>query len=166
MANEIVISGTKKEILWAISEMPFEPETIYVFKGAPQGQKYSLNALNYCWQLMDKIAKCRDIKTSKEEVYLDLLRRVGVHTYIPMLPKDIPLAEAVYRIVIDRGETVLVSKSGKAIMFHTLECYKGLHLYDAREMSAFIDEVVSEAKELDIETDTPDEIARIKATWN
>jgi hypothetical protein len=32
-------------------------------------------------------------------------------------------------------------------------------------MSIFIDGVVSEAKELGIQTETPDEIARLKSLW-
>jgi hypothetical protein len=32
-------------------------------------------------------------------------------------------------------------------------------------MSIFVDGIVSECKELGIPTDTPDEIARIKAAW-
>ena len=165
MANEIVISGTKKEILWAISEMPFEPDTVYVFKGGIQGKKYSLNALNYCWSLMDKIAKHPSIDSTKWEVYLDRLVQNGASVYIPVLPKDIKDAEEVYRVVIDRGETKLTNPKGVEFTFHTLECYKGLHLYDSKEMAKFIDDLIFEARGLGIETDTADEIERIKATW-
>ena len=36
----------------------------------------------------------------------------------------------------------------------------------SKQMSELIDGTVSEAKELDIETRTPDEIARMKSLWN
>ena len=42
---------------------------------------------------------------------------------------------------------------------------KGSSEYDTKEMSVFIDGVVSEAKELGIQTETPEEIERLKALW-
>lgn len=42
---------------------------------------------------------------------------------------------------------------------------KGTSEYDTKEMSVFIDGVVSEAKELGIQTETPEEIERLKALW-
>jgi hypothetical protein len=43
--------------------------------------------------------------------------------------------------------------------------YKGSHLYDTKEMSRLIDYIVEEAKDLGIETMTPDDVARMKASW-
>jgi hypothetical protein len=43
--------------------------------------------------------------------------------------------------------------------------YKGSSEFDTKEMSIFIDGIVSEAKELGIQTDTPDQIAKMKALW-
>ena len=37
--------------------------------------------------------------------------------------------------------------------------------YDTREMSILIDEIVSQAKELNIETLPPDEVESLKALW-
>ncbi len=165
MANEIVISGTKKEILWAISEMGFEPDTIYVFKGAPQGTKYTLNALNYCWQLMDKIAKHPSIKSTKQEVYMSMLEKVGERVYLPVLPQNVDTLQPIFRIIHDRGEVEMTTASGKKVVCRQLECLKGISAYDSREMAKFIDEVVHDCKVLGIETETPDELERIKATW-
>ena len=165
MASEIVISGTKRDLLWQLSEMALDPEEIYILKGGVQGKKYSLNALNYCWRLMDDIAKHPAIKSTKQEVYLDLLRRVGVFFYAPLLPENVDTAREVYRIVIDRGETVLTNQKGKTFTFHTCQCYKGIHAYDSKEMARFIDEIVEEAKALGIETATPDELEEMKAKW-
>lgn len=43
--------------------------------------------------------------------------------------------------------------------------YKPTHTLDTAEMSKLIDGAVSEAKQLGIETKTPDELDRIKALW-
>ena len=43
--------------------------------------------------------------------------------------------------------------------------YKGSSEFDSREMSILIDGIVSEAKALGIDTETPDEIAKMKSLW-
>jgi hypothetical protein len=43
--------------------------------------------------------------------------------------------------------------------------YKGSSEFDTREMSIFIDGIVSEAKVMGIQTETPDQIAKMKALW-
>ena len=50
-------------------------------------------------------------------------------------------------------------------LFKHYKVIRGQSAYDTKEMSTFIDGIVSEAKELDIETLTPDEIERMKAAW-
>ena len=42
---------------------------------------------------------------------------------------------------------------------------RGSHTFDSAEMSRLITATVDEAKELGIETMTPDEIARMNALW-
>ena len=143
--------------------MTMEEDKVYVLKGGIQGQKYSLNALNYAWQLMDKIAK--SINSTKQEVYMEMLSKVGEFIYTLALPENAPKSGEAYRLVIDRGETVMVNQKGKTFCFHTYQCYKCIHAYDSKEMAVFIDEIVYEAKGLDIETETPDELERIKSTW-
>lgn len=49
---------------------------------------------------------------------------------------------------------------------HFYKIYRGSHTYNTQEMSVLIDGTISEAKELGIETKTPDEIERMKALWN
>jgi hypothetical protein len=43
--------------------------------------------------------------------------------------------------------------------------YRGSHTYDTKEMSLLIDGTVADAKELGIETATPDEIRQMKERW-
>ena len=44
--------------------------------------------------------------------------------------------------------------------------YKGSSEYDSREMAVLIDGIISEAKELDIETLPPAEVERLKEMWS
>ena len=49
--------------------------------------------------------------------------------------------------------------------YRVLKCYYGSSVYTSDEMSRLIDLAVADAKELDIETMTPDEIAELNAFW-
>jgi hypothetical protein len=120
-------------------------------------EKRSLNANNYAWKLLTEIANvCR---TSKEEVYLEMLKRYGQSEIVSVLA-HIPLKEYV-KYCEEAGESTLNGK-----LFKHYKVFKGSSEFDTREMSIFLDGIVSEAKEMGIPTETPAEIARLKAMWN
>lgn len=54
--------------------------------------------------------------------------------------------------------------NGKTTFFYKI--YRGSHAYNTKEMSCLIDGTVAEAKELGIETMTPDELREMKERWN
>lgn len=119
-------------------------------------EKRSLNANAYAWKLLTEIANvCR---SSKDEVYLEMLKRYGQSEIISVLA-HIPIGEYV-KYCEEAGESKLNGK-----LFKHYKVYKGSSEFDSREMSIFLDGVVSEAKEMGIQTMTPDEVARLKAIW-
>lgn len=119
-------------------------------------EKRSLNANAYAWKLLTEIANvCR---TSKDEVYLEMLKRYGQSEIISVLA-HIPIGEYV-KYCEEAGESKLNGK-----LFKHYKVYKGSSEFDSREMSIFLDGIVSEAEELGIQTMTPDEVARLKSLW-
>lgn len=121
----------------------------------------SLDANAYMWVLADKIAQV--INCTAEEVYRAAIRRVGVFHYGAFREKDVKFAVEMWAHngVGWIAEVEPCSMPGcKNIKF-----YHGSSSYDTKQMSRLIDELVNEAKGLNIETETPDEIARLKATW-
>lgn len=137
------------------------PEKEYDFTLERHREKRSRDANAYMWVLVDKIAD--KTQTTKEDVYREAVRRVGVFTDVA---------------VVDKAAETLVSGWGKkgigwfAEKFDStlygckkVRLYYGSSTYDTKEMSRLIDEIVEEAKSLDIETATPDELARMKSTW-
>lgn len=120
-------------------------------------KKRSLNANNYAWALLTEIANV--LRSSKEEVYREMLKRYGQSEIISVLA-HIPIGEYV-KYCDEAGESTLNGK-----LFKHYKVYKGSSEFDQREMAIFIDGVISEAKELGIPTETPDEIARLKAMWS
>jgi hypothetical protein len=119
-------------------------------------QKRSLNANNYAWAIITQIADI--VRASKEEIYLEMLRRYGQSELISVVA-HIPIHEYI-KYCEEAGESSLNGK-----LFKHYKVYKGSSEFDTREMSIFIDGIVSEAKELGIQTETPEMIAKIKALW-
>lgn len=119
-------------------------------------EKRSLNANAYAWKLITEIANV--VRAGKDEIYLKMLKRYGQSEIISVL-SHIPIGEYV-KYYEEAGESELNGK-----LFKHYRVYKGSSEYDSREMAIFIDGVVSEAKLLDIQTKTPNEIANLKSLW-
>ena len=120
-------------------------------------EKRSLNANNYAWKLLTEIANA--IGANKEELYVLMLKRYGQSEIISVLA-HIPIGGYV-KYYEEAGESTLNGK-----LFKHYKVYKGSSEFDSREMSIFLDGVVSEAKGIGIQTETPDEIARLKSLWS
>lgn len=126
------------------------------FKIDKYREKRSLNANSYCWKLIGEIAD--KVMSSKEEVYFEMLKRYGQSEMISVV-SNIPITEYV-KYCEKAGESTLNGKE-----FTHYKVYKGSSEFDTKEMSILIDGVVSEAKELGIQTETPEQIANLKSLW-
>lgn len=125
------------------------------FSLGPKRRKRSLDANAYLWALCDQIAK--DIRSTKEEVYRAAVKRVGVVDTIPMREDA---AVEWCRRWRSRGigwvaETADMGLDG----WVTVMAYWGSSTYSSAEMSRLLDDVVEEAKGLEIETATPEQLA-------
>lgn len=119
-------------------------------------EKRSLNANAYAWKLLSEIAD--KLRTNKETVYLEMLKRYGQSEVISV-KAHIPIKGFV-KYYEEFGEGVINGK-----IFKHYKVYKGSSEFDTREMSIFIDGVVSEAEEMGIQTMTPNELAKLKSLW-
>lgn len=119
-------------------------------------EKRSLNANAYAWLLIGKIADV--LRASKDDVYMLMLKRYGQSEIISVLA-HIQLAGFV-KYYEELGESNLNGKD-----FKHYKIYKGSSEFDTREMSIFIDGIVSEAKALGIQTMTPAQLAELKSLW-
>jgi hypothetical protein len=120
-------------------------------------EKRSLTQNAYAWVLITKIAQCISPPMSKEDVYVDMLKHYGqggMVTVIKDKADDILRAFDYYEIT---GE-----KEAKGKAFLTVKVFVGSSKYDSGEMATFIDGIVQVAKDLKIETMTPQEIARLE----
>lgn len=119
-------------------------------------EKRSLNANNYAWALLTEIGNV--MRLSKEEIYVQMLKEYGQSEMISV-KAHIPISDYV-KYCEEAGESTL-----NGTLFKHYRVYKGSSEFTKEEMAIFLDGVVSEAKDLGIETRTPDEIANLKSLW-
>lgn len=119
-------------------------------------KKRSKNSNNYAWELITQIADI--LRQSKEEVYLEMLKRYGQSQMISVL-KEVDVSRFL-KYYEQAGESVLNGKD-----FIHYKVYTGSSEMNTKEMSILIDGIVSEAKELGIETMTPNELKSLKESW-
>lgn len=143
-----------------------KPGVEYDIEFKEQGRR-SLNANAYHWQLVEKIAKALGISKAEAHNHLmqdygtDWLDEDGKQQYVLMKDNDSYL-----RQVTAHYRPTDAVEDRKGTMYRWFVLLLPSHLMNKKQMSNLIDGTVSEAKELEIETKTPDELARIKAMWS
>ncbi len=119
-------------------------------------KRRSLNSNNYAWELITQIANI--VGNSKEEVYLEMLKRYGQSQMISVLA-EIDVSK-ILRYYEEAGQSILNGKT-----FKHYKVYTGSSEMDTKQMAILIDGIVSEAKELGIETMPPNELKALKESW-
>lgn len=144
--------GTAQDIIkWL-----FDQDRDKVFEVKEHKEKRSLNANAYAWSLITKIADA--LRTSKEECYLEMLKRYGQSEIVSVLSQiDV---SGYFKYYEPLATATLQGKE-----FTHYKIFKGSSEYTTLEMAVLIDGIVSEAKELGIETIPPKEIERLKNLW-
>jgi len=127
-------------------------------------KKRSLNANAYFHVLVNKIA--RALGDSDEATKKSLVLNYGVVAKDKnglnvgfKLPESVDV-ETIYPYV----KQFDTRQEGK-VKFNCYLVYKGTHEMDTAEMAKLIDGAIEVARELGVETDTPEQLARYKETW-
>lgn len=126
-------------------------------------KKRSLDSNAYLWVLCDKIAK--ELNSTSEEIYQDIIQRYGVSEIIPIKAEA---CKAFMQKWCSQGLGNIADDLGACRNtpgYRNIKIYFGSSTYDSKEMSVLIDGIVYEAKELGIETMTPEEIEKLKVAW-
>lgn len=144
------------QIRQAIDQIHSHPDVKYSAEIKPYREKRSLNANAYAWALITEIANL--LRTDKESVYLEMLKRYGQSEIVSVLSDINPDGYFKYYEPCGIGWV-----NGKEFTHYRV--YKGSSEFDTREMAVLIDGIISEAKEMGIETATPQEAARMKEEW-
>lgn len=121
-------------------------------------QQRSLNSNAYLWVMLGKLAE--KLHTTKDELYLLMLERYGQFTHIVVKAEAVDRVMHEWRTVRNLGPIRI-----NGVLGVQLQCYFGSSTYSTQEMAALIDGVVSECRDLGIETLPPQEIERMSAEW-
>lgn len=147
----------------AIDELCESKENLYITVKR-FSHKRSLNANAYFHVLVGKIAE--KLHISKQRAKNELLGRYGQREIIDSgqviisVRSDVDMMEREDLHCVPVGYATLNGKD-----FTHWAIVRPSHTYDNLEMNALITGTVDEAKELGIETMTPDEIERMKELW-
>lgn len=120
----------------------------------PFRKKRSLDQNSYAWTLIGKIAD--KLRASKDDVYLTMLKRYGQGGVIKVSPKNEQAILSALKYC-ERHEK-LYTDTDKYYRF-----WAGSSGYNTEEMTIFVDGIISEAKEMGIETLTPDELLEMRS---
>lgn len=130
----------------------------YMVEIKEKKEKRSREANAYCWVLLDKLSEKTHIP--KEDIYRDLIKNIGGNSEMICVQN-----KAVDRIcegwrhnglgwVTDTIESKIKGCTNVIL-------YYGSSTYDTSQMHRLIELVVQECEQLEIETLTPEELARL-----
>ena len=123
-------------------------------------EKRSLDANSYMWAIVGKIAEALRPPLTKDEAYIEMLRKYGQGGMVSVEEKHVEKFRREYKYCDEIGRSELNGKT-----FVHFKFYLGSSGYDSKEMSLLLDGVVYEARALGIDTDTPEMLAMIKEEW-
>lgn len=125
--------------------------------------KRSLNANGYMWELCDRLADA--IGNTKNEVYRNAIREVGVFKDFPPLPlKDASTLICAWQRMGTGwcAEKIDYAQNGDDVV---VRCYYGSSQYNTKQMSRLLDYIIAECKEVGVQVETPNEVARLISLW-
>lgn len=157
--NKIIELVTSEPDLGFLDALRVVPCDVTIKKWHP---RRSLTANAYCWVLCQKLAEVLD--TSKDEVYETLIQKYGYfHTNEDDSPVTITVSAKVDMARIEgHFRFCRESSDGK---WKSYILMRGSSEYDSKEMAHFIDGIIWECKEQNIETLPPDELERMIDEW-
>lgn len=164
----IIQIRTKQDVLAAFQKLKDIKELVITLKRFRK--KRSLTANSYYWTLIGKVSEV--LRVSPAYLHNHMLRRHPRPELFDerMVDVLIPETEEAQRKV-DEAETYhllptdILEYGTDGSLYRRYIMLKGSSDYDTKEMAALIDDIVSEAKELGIETLPPAEIERMKQEW-
>lgn len=113
----------------------------------------SLDANALLWACLGEIAKA--IRSDSWSIYLYMLERYGKYTYILVKPEAVEGVKAVWR------ETKVVGETTEGMI--QMLCYFGSSTYDSKEFATLLDGVISEMREMHLETPSSEGMRRLIA---
>ena len=147
------------------------PEELLHFdiRPAKKERHRSLSANAYAWALITELA--RKLKLTKEEVYREEIRGLGIGDVIPILPEALPEFERRWRKhgtgwMVERiGPCQIIDENGEVQERTEVLAIYGSSTFTTRQMSDFIDQIIRDCHEQKIPVLPIDQIEEMKSLW-
>ena len=159
------MTGTAKELVFLLAKIADTDNKVYDL--VEHKEKRSLSQNNYYWQLAGKVAD--KLRISKSRLHNDMLRHYGQTMWIDEKPVCVMIPDtdesentAWESDTIHLKPTSVTIDGENGITYRQWKMLRGSHDYNTREMSILLDGLIQEAKQLDIETMTPTELADMR----
>lgn len=152
-------------------DLKYQPELMHKYDGKDmvveikaKRKGRSLDANAYCWVLCSKIAETKGLLLKKTEVYKQAIRDYGVTAVMPV--KNDQLKDIInWHRKGGLGNDADVIGASKFNGYTNVMFYYGSSDYSTAQMAVLIDGLVADCHDLGIQTETPDEIERMKQQW-
>ena len=159
------MTGPAKELVFLLAKIADEDTKVYDIVDHKEKRSLSQNA--YYHVLLGKVAD--KLRISKSRLHNDMLTHYGqrmliddkpVIIYVPDTEESENTALESDTVHMKRTSSVLTGND--EIVYRAWVMLRGSHEYNTKEMSILLDGLIQEAKQLDIETLTPSQIAEMR----
>lgn len=116
-------------------------------------EKRSKDANALLWACLGELAGA--LRSDKWEVYLQMLKRYGKYTYICVKPHVVDAVKKQWRECEEIGTITIEGQEAVQML-----CYFGSSTYDSKEFSVLLDGVISEMKEMGLDTPADKDLER------
>jgi hypothetical protein len=119
------------------------------------------------WELVGKIAEKLSSEGTiytKEDVYRNAIKEVGVWRDIPMLSEGVETLRKAWRMHGTGWITEIVDYLTGNIGY-LVRCYYGSSTYNTKQMSRLIDSLIQDCDSMGIDHRTPEEINNMLSLW-
>ena len=144
---------------FAISEIDKLKDDKLSIKIVKYRKKRSLDANALLWHCLGEIAS--SLQADKWDIYLQMLKRYGKYTYICVKPNMVDAVKAQWRESEVIGEVNI--NGSEAIQ---MLCYFGSSTYNTKDFSVLLEGVISEMKEMELETPLSEDMKRALEEWD
>lgn len=127
-------------------------------KAVKHRERRSLDANALLWKCIGDIASA--LRTDKWDIYLQMLKRYGQYTYICVKPRMVDAVRAQWRETEVVGEVDINGQKAVQMLV-----YFGSSTYNTQEFSVLLDGVISEMREMGLETPPSEDMRRALERW-
>ena len=148
----------------AMSLVRKHKDKLYNLEVKEHRKKRSLDSNAYAWTLINKLAEV--MRISPTEVYRQAIQDIsGNSEVIPIKEEAVEQFKQAWK---HNGIGWICRDMGKSKIpgFRNLMVYYGSSVYNTKQMSDLIDQLIQDCKALDIETMSPEKLSLLMEEWD